>query len=288
MATAASTKYRGAGRGCGTPCGVAYLPLPAAFWCSRLSFSQALSLVCSALRLLCTTRLHQQSRNTQGSASLVWLLFIPLTHTAGVPHPGRRLLSDGYYSDATYTGQMAKVDTSFQSASYTTEAQRSQVAQYAQAAAVASGGSEPYLNVSPVSYDTTALLASYAAKVAAAKEAASTATSSPTTTASTASISSAQVMTQDDSSKQQQQASSPVLEISSWKSVLDKVKNTVNTATEEVANATSNASDAASNLLRISPATEASSPALQQASAADVHAPHHTGSSASITSTAGV
>ena len=232
--------------------------------------------------------MNQRHCKHQVSASLARLLSVLLTHTTGVAHHGRRLLSEGYYSDTIYTGQVAEVDNSFQSASYTTEAQRSQVAQYAQAAAVASGGSEPYLNISSTSYDTTALLASYAAKVAAAKEATSASTSSAATTASTSSISSAQVMNQDDSPKQQhqqqqQEESSPVLGISSWKSMVDKVKHTVDTATEEVANATSNAS---SNLLKISPATASSSPALQQA--ADVHAPHHTGSSASITSTAGL
>ena len=201
---------------------------------------------------------------------------------------------------------MHTVDTTFQTIPYTTEAQRVQVAQFAQASAVAAAGHFPDMNDTlssqTSSYDTTALMARYNDKKAAAANdsspcpvATTAASPSPVATteasASKASVSSAHAMSQqapDQASEQANSEQSPsTWTLSSFKDVVKKVENVTGNAKDAVSDAAGKLGDKIKSSTEKSP----SGPAVQQASTASVseniHSPHHTGSSASISATAG-
>lgn len=191
---------------------------------------------------------------------------------------------------------MHTVDTTFQTTPYTTEAQRVQVAQFAQASAVAAAGHFPDMNDTlssqTSSYDTTALMARYNdKKAAAANDSSPSPVATTAASASNASVSSAHAMSQqapDQASEQANSEQSPLTwTLSSFKDVVKKVENATGNAKDAVSGAAEKLGDKIKSSTEKSP----SSPVVQQASTASVpeniHQPHHTGSSASISATAG-
>ena len=182
---------------------------------------------------------------------------------------------------------MHTVDTTFQTTPYTTESQRVQVAQFAQANAVAAAGHFPDMNDTlssqTSSYDTTALMTSYNAKKAAA-----TNDSSPSPVASVSSVHAMSQQAPDQAAEQANSEQSPsTWTLSSFKDVVKKVENVTGNAKDAVSGAAEKLGDKIKSSTEKSP----SSPVVQQASTAsaqeNIHSPHHTGSSASISATAG-
>lgn len=140
-------------------------------------------------------------------------------------HHGRRLMSNFYSDpDAQYqSANLVAVDPSYKSNSYTTEAQRIKVAQYAQVAAVAQAGQNPdmdsALNMQTSNADNSQLMATYSQHVEAAA-----ANSSPAATTAATAVTNANAMSADDIS------ASPVnvLGINNW------VKDTAQKAAHDV------------------------------------------------------
>ena len=171
-------------------------------------------------------------------------------------HQGRRLLSNFYSDpDAQYqSSDLVAVDPSYKSNSYTTEAQRVKVAQYAQVAAVAQAGQNPdmdsILSMQASNTDISQLMAVYNQHVeaAAANSNPSASDSSPAATA----VTDAKATSADDNSA----SPSNVLGINGW------LKDTANKAAHDVADLKDSVKDSVAKKIHTSPVSTLATPTV--------------------------